>query len=263
MRTRVRSWCTAVAVVGVSLIGAACATKLDLKKFNGDNEALYRISYGAYQKHDWDDAVTGFEKLTLDLPAHDTLLSRSYFYLAQAHEHKGEFLLAAQSYNRLGESFPDDSLADRALFDAGRAYGRMWHRPSLDAQYGTSALASFEQMVTLYPGSKLVPDGQREIARLQEWFAIKDYRTGTHYQKRGAYDSAIIYYKDVIKNYPTTLTARSAALRLVDAYRRIKYRDDANDLCTQLRAQYPQDHEVRDRCGISTASVEPVAPASR
>jgi outer membrane assembly lipoprotein YfiO len=252
----------ALAVAIMSVVAIGCGTKLDLKKYNGDNEALYRISLRAFERHNWDDAVVGFEKLTLDLPAHDSLLSRSYYYLAQAHQHKGEHLLAAQSFSRLAESFPDDSLADRSLYNAGKAYEQMWRRPDLDATYGTSALASFEQMVTLYPGSPMAPDGQKQIAHLQEWFATKDYRTGYHYMRRGGYDSAIIYFKDVIKNYPTTGTARTASLRLVDAYRKIKYRDDANDVCAQLRAQYPQDREVKDRCGVTTAAAAVQPPGS-
>jgi outer membrane protein assembly factor BamD len=260
---RISKGLVAAAFLSVAAIG--CGTKLDLKKFNGDNEALYRISLRAFERHHWEDATVGFEKLTLDLPAHDTLLSRSYFYLAQAHEHKGEYLLAAQSYSRLAESFPDDSLADRSLYNSGRSYARMWRRPDLDAQYGTSALASFEQMVTLYPGSPLAPDGQKQIQRLQEWFAIKDYKTGYHYMHRGAYDSGIIYFKDVVKNYPQTPTAKTAQLRLVDAYRKIHYRDDANDVCTQLRASYPQDKDVRDKCGgPPVVGVVPAqAPAGR
>jgi outer membrane assembly lipoprotein YfiO len=245
------------AAVILSVVAIGCGTKLDLKKYSGDNEALYRISFRAFERHNWDDAVVGFEKLTLDLPAHDSLLSRSYYFLAQAHQHKGEYLLAAQSFSRLSESFPDDSLADQSLYNSGKAYEHMWRRPDLDAQYGTNALAAFEQMATLYPGSKLAPDAQKQIVHLQEWFAIKDYSTGYHYMKRGAFDSAIIYFKDVVKNYPTSSTARTASLRLVDAYRKIKYRDDANDVCAQLRAQYPQDREVRDRCGVTTASVQP------
>ena len=68
------------------------------------------------------DAVLDLLFDLLDLPAHDTLLSRAHWYLGQAHEHRRENLLAAQSYSRLAESFPDDSLADRSLYAAGRSY---------------------------------------------------------------------------------------------------------------------------------------------
>jgi outer membrane protein assembly factor BamD len=249
---RLRTFC----VVIVGFAAAACAGRLDVSKFKGTNEELYEKSFKAFQKHNWDDAVAGFEKLTLELPAHDTLLSRAHFYLGEAHEHRGEYLLAAQSYSRLAESFPDDSLADRALYDAGRSYQKMWHRPDLDASNGESALTSYQQLLSLYPGSPLAADGQRQIARLDEWFAIKDYLNGVHYYKHHAYDSAIIYLKDVVKNYPTTATARLAQLKLVDAYRAIKYQDDANDVCAQLRTSFPGDREVHQRCGIATASAQ-------
>jgi outer membrane protein assembly factor BamD len=251
-----------LALLAAAVFVAACGTKFDVKKYKGDNEQLYRISSREFARHNWDDAVQGFEKLTLDLPAHDTLLSRSYFYLAQAHEHKGEFLLAAQSYSRLAESFPDDTLADQSLYRAGQAYERMWRRPDLDAQYGEQALSSFQQLVTLYPGAKTAPAGQRQIDHLNEWFALKDYQTGRHYLRRGAYDSAIIYFKDVLKKYPTAATSRLASLRLVDAYRKIKYTDDANDVCAQLRTSYPQDREVQQRCGVGTVPSTPPRPPS-
>jgi outer membrane protein assembly factor BamD len=244
------------AFVIVGFATTACAGHLDVSKFKGTNEELYARSFKAFQKHNWDDAVAGFEKLTLELPAHDTLLSRSHYYLGEAHEHRAEYLLAAQSYSRLAESFPDDSLADRALYNAGRSYQKMWHRPDLDASNGEASLTSYQQLLSLYPGSPLAADGQRQIGRLNEWFAIKDYLNGVHYYKRRAYDSAIIYLKDVVKNYPTTATARQAQLKLVDAYRAIKYRDDANDVCTQLRTAYPGDRDVARECGIATASAQ-------
>ncbi len=83
----------AVVLVGV----AACRPEFQLKNFT-TNEALYTASLRAYDRHHWDNAIAGFEKLTTDLPARDTLLPRSYWYLASAHEHQDEHLLAAQSF---------------------------------------------------------------------------------------------------------------------------------------------------------------------
>ncbi len=255
--SRLRTTLAVAGTAALGLIAGSCAGHLDLAKFHGTNEELYARSVHAFTKHNWDDAVAGFEKLTLELPAHDTLLSRAHFYLGAAHEHRSEYLLAAQSYSRLAESFPDDSLADRSLYNAGRCYQKMWHRPDLDAQNGESALTSYQQLLSLYPGSPLAPDAQKQIGRLDEWFAQKDYTNGVHYYKRKAYDSSIIYFKDVVKNYPTTAMARRAQLKLVDAYRAIHYRDDANDVCTSLRTAYPGDREVRDHCGIAVSAQRP------
>ena len=45
--------------------------------------------------------------------------------------HRGvEMEMADKGIN--AETFPDDSLADDALFGAGRAYQRMWRKPALE-----------------------------------------------------------------------------------------------------------------------------------
>jgi outer membrane assembly lipoprotein YfiO len=238
-------------------MAAACRAPLDIKKFQGNPERLYVVSYQAFQHHRWDDAVAGFEKLTLDLPAHDTLLSRSYFYLGQAHEHKAEPLLAAQSFSRLADAFPDDSLAAPALFRAGRSYERLWRRPDLDDTYGQSALAEFQTLLALYPTSPLKDASDQQVAHLQEWFAEKDYLNGLHYYHFHAWDSGIIYLKDVIKNYPNVPVTRKAYLLLVDSYRKIHYKEDAADVCNTMRVTYPQDLEVQRKCGMtSTATAQ-------
>jgi len=130
----------------------------------------------------------------------------------------------------------------------------MWRKPELDAEYGENALTQYQTLLGLYPDSPLVPKVDEQIARLDEWFATKDYQTGYHYLKRKAYDSAIIYFKDVIRLHPAAPKTREAYLRLHEAYRAINYRDDARDLCDAMRKAYPADREVLRKCGPTAAA---------
>lgn len=241
----------------VLLFVVACRPELQLKQYT-TNEALYRASLGEFQHGRWDNAVTGFDKLTTDLPARDTLLPRSYWYLALAHQHSDEYLLAAQSFNRLVESFPDDSLADRAALEASRSYKQLWRKPELDANYGETALATYNTLLALYPTSPLVPTARREIADLEDWFAQKSYNAGMYYMRRKAYDSANIYFRDVLTRWPSTPTARRAGLSLVESYLKIQYRDDAASVCAQLRKQFGSDREVRESCSRFPETSVPV-----
>ena len=216
------------------LIVAACHPEFSLKDFTS-NEALYAASFKEYQHHKWDNAITGFEKLTTDLPARDTLLPRSYWYLASAHQHDSEYLLAAQSYSRILESFPDDSLADDAGLESARSYARLWRRPQLDPQYGETAIASYNTLIGLYPNSPVVKTAEREIADLENRLAIKDFEAGDYYFRKKAYDSGILYFKDVLQKFGTTPTARVAEMRLVEAYKAIKYPDAADHCAVRAR----------------------------
>src|SRR5205823_286182 len=135
-----------------------------------------------------------------------------------------------------------------------RSYWKMWRKPTLDPTYGQTSLATYNTLLGLYPTSPLLPQAQKELSELENWFAIKNYDAGMFYVRRGAYDSAILYFKDVLSRWPNSPTARQTALSLVQAYKAIRYREDASDLCTQLRKKYVSDAGVRIACnGIPDA----------
>jgi outer membrane protein assembly factor BamD len=250
-----------VLLVALLLAFAACHPEFQITRYP-TNEALYRAATEEYQRGRWDNAVSAFEKLTTDLPARDTLLPRAHWYLARAHEERGEHVLAATSFNRLVESFPDDSLGDDAALEAARSYRKMWRKPTLDPTYGESALATYNTLLGLYPDSPLAPAAKKELGELEEMFAQKNYLAGLYYFRRGGYDSGIIYFKDVVNKYPTSPAARLAQLRLVDSYKAIRYKEDATDACAALRKNYPEDAEVRTTCAGVAAPVPPTPPGT-
>jgi outer membrane protein assembly factor BamD len=232
------------------------------------NDALFQAALQQLKEHKWDDAVNGFQKLTTDLPARDPLLPQAYYYLGEAHTGRHEYILAAQSYSRIPESFPEDTLAGVATFDAGMSYSKLWRKPSLDSDYGQTALATLQSFLAAYPDSPLVDKAKTEIGKLTEWFAIKSYDAGMFYLKRKAYDSAIIYFTDVATGYPATEHARMALLRLVEAYGKIGYKEELAETCATLRQKYAGNAEVKDACASVPApahadsTVVPAAPVS-
>ena len=212
------------------------------------HQALYDASLGELKRHKWDNAIAGFEKLTTDLPARDPLLPTAYYYLGEAHMGKREFILAAQSYSRVAENFPEDTLADVSTYKTGIAYRRLWRRPGLDPEYGETARSTFQSFLAAYPDSPLRDSAQKQIELLDEWFGTKGYNNGVTYYKRKAYDSGIIYFRDVVKLYPKTDAARKSQIRLVQSYRQIKYKEDASEMCGTLEKNYSQDKDVAKAC---------------
>lgn len=240
-------------VVGV-LVAMACKPVFNAGAF-GSTEDLYKAAMTEYDAKRWENAIRAFERLTTELSPRDPRIGAAYLYLARAQEKRGDHLLAAKSYSRIYELLPQDTLADDALLASGIAYQRMWRKPVLDAEYGETAMTQLQTLEGLYPNSPLIPQANQHLAKLDEWFATKDYENGYHYLKRKAYDSAIIYFKDVIRLHPNATKTREAYLRLHEAYGAINYRDDARDLCVAMHKAYPDNRDVRDACG-------PAAPAA-
>jgi hypothetical protein len=64
----------------------------------------------------------------------------------------------------------------------------------------------------------------------------------------------------VIRLHPNAPKTRDAHLRLLEAYREIKYAEDARDLCDAMRKAYPNDREVAEECGPPPALAAPATP---
>jgi outer membrane assembly lipoprotein YfiO len=256
----VRRCARALAAAVPLLMTAACGPSFRVRNYPTP-DALFGASLIEFQKKRWDYAVEGFEKVTLDLGSRDPLLPAAYLYLGRAYDKRLEHLVAANTFARIIESFPEDTLADDALFEQGQAYGRLWRKPTLDQQYGVLAQQTYRTLVSAYPDSPLKERALTELARLDEWMATKDVEIGMHYKRRRAPDSAIIYFRDVLAQYPGTQASRRAGLALLDVYRTIKYTEDATELCATLVKNWPKDGPVLAACsGPAPATVGGTKP---
>ncbi len=247
------------ALLGAVVLGTGCGVAFQPAKFTS-NEALFRASLDKLRHHKWSDAAAGFDRLTLQLPARDSLMPLAMYYLGSAHEGADEHLLAAQAYSRMADAFPADTLADEAMYHAGVAYAELWRKPGLDASYGALAISTLETFRERYSTSPLLDEAQKEIAHLEQWLAKKAYDNGMFYLRRKSPYSAIIYFQDVVQQFPTTPQAKDALLRLVDVYRDVRYREDAKDACATLHARYPSDADVREACGPPPATAAVPSP---
>ena len=225
-------------VAALACVAAACGPNWAITNYP-TNEALFRASLLELQHGHSDNALAGFEKLTTDLPVRDTLLPRSYWYLALTHKDRSEYLL---------ESFSDDSLAPQAALEAARSYWKLWPKPSLDPTYGERALEAYTTVLALYPDKPAGDTATKEVAKLEGWFATKAYEAGLFYFRNGCPDCAIIYFKEVLARWPNSPRTRDALLRLAESYKQIKWKEDVSETCARLRESFPTDREVAIVC---------------
>ena len=156
--------------------------------------------------------------------------------------------MAAREFRGFSDDTPNDRLAPEALLRVGDVYTDLWRRPELDPSYGQTALATYQELLNRYANSRAAPRAQARITELQERFAYKEYRAALFYFKLKAYDSAILYLKDVVATYPRSAIAPDALVKLVEAYQRLGYQEDVRETCDYLRRFHPNAVRGGSRC---------------
>ncbi len=254
------------AVLGVSLGAAACGVSntpepatapAPVESSQGappeQVDSMWRLAEANVRRGKWSDAQEQLERVLLEFPPGDARAPQARFWVAEARYAMGNHLEAAREFRRVSDETPNHPLAPEALLRVGDVYADLWRRPELDPSYGQTAVATYQELLNRYPGTTAATRAQTRTNDLQEKFAYKAYRAALYYYRLKAYDSAILYLKDLVATYPRAAIAPAALVKLVEAYERLGYREDVQETCGYIRQFHPRAPGVREVCPTDTA----------
>ena len=210
--------------------------------------ALWRRALALYRHGKWSKAATQLERVILELPPGDTLATEARFRLAECYLGQRNQLQAAREFRKVSDDAPNSRLAPEALLRVGDAYFDLWRRPELDPTYGQTALGTYQELLSRYPDTPVAARARLRIGELENWFARKDLKSALYYYRLKAYDSAILYLKDIAAKYPRASVTPQALLKLVAAYRTLGYSEDRLETCGYLRRFHPTTRGVDAAC---------------
>jgi outer membrane protein assembly factor BamD len=211
-------------------------------------DELWRRAEAAVRHGKWSDASKLLDRLLLEFAPGDPRIARAHYYLGEAYYAQGRHLEAAREFRKSSDETPNDPIAPEALLRLGDVYADLWRRPELDPTYGQTALATFQELLNRYPSTTAGKRAELRITELNERFAYKAYRAALYYFRLKAYDSAILYLKDLVANYPKAAVVPEALLKLVQAYKHLGYREDVQETCGYIQRFHPRTPGARDVC---------------
>lgn len=262
MRLKVRGIVVA-ALMGLAACGKhapkTSVTPLSATATPEELQALWVRATKEFTRGKWNKAATLYERVTLEVPPGDTLATAAHFRLAECYFGQRTQLQAAREFRKVSDDAPTSRLAPEALLRAGDAYADMWRRPELDPTYGQTALATYQELLSRYPDAPAAARARLRITELEEMFARKDYKTATYYYRLKAYDSAILYLKDIAATYPRATVTPQVLVTLVQAYRKVNYPEDVTETCGYIRRYHPTTPGVDQVCPVAadTAAAAP------
>jgi outer membrane protein assembly factor BamD len=238
-------------LLAVAVLAGCGSGNPQLSGFDGDQLLAYGIERMEAEK--WDDAARAFETFIFQYPTHPQY-QEVRFRLGEVYYEREDYLSAASEFARLADDFPAGDLADDARYRVCRAYSEVSPGPQLDQEYTRTAITHCESLLGYYPNSEFATEARELIARLRNKLAEKVFMTGRNYLRQGYYDSAIIYFDDVVDQFPGTGAAPKALAALFEAYTEIGYTEDATAAKERLLRDYPESEEARRLGGAAADS---------
>ncbi len=121
---------------------------------------------------------------------------------------------AIMMFKDLIDKYPNSELIDKARYQLAECSKEVSLKPDYDQTPTIVAREEFEDFVKKHPDSELSSEAKEIIDKLKYKEAQNAYNIAEFYEKREVFKSAIIYYKDVVRNYPDTEWAQKATERL-------------------------------------------------
>ena len=216
-------------------------------------DSIWRQAEQAVRAGKWGDAEKLIDRAVLEFSPGDPRIARAHFLLGEARFAQNRQLEAAREFRRASDETPNDPIAPQALLRLGDVYADLWRRPELDPTYGQTALSTYQELLNRYPGSEAAKRAQVRMTDLNERFASKAYKAGLFYFRLKAYDSAILYFKDLVATYPKARVVPDALVKLVQAYRALGYREDVQETCGYIRRFHPRAPKAGEVCPTNPA----------
>ena len=210
-------------------------TALSEQATSAEIDSLWTKAQHAVRRGQWGDAQKYLDRVLLEFPPGDSRATLAHMYSGEAQFALGSHLQAAREFRKVSDDTPNDPLAPEALLRVGDVYADLWRRPELDPSYGQTSLSTYQELLNRYPGTTAAKRAQERIDDLQERFAVKEYKAALYYMRLKAFDSAILYLKDLVATYPKSSVAPDALIRLVQAYRTLGYKEDVTETCGYIR----------------------------
>lgn len=150
----------------------------------------------------------------------------SLYLSAMANMKAHSYDAAATVFRKYYQTYPRGRYAEAARFNCGKSLYNVIPEPKLDQTETYNAVTEFQNFIETYPTSKLRPEAQEMIFKLQDKLVEKEYQSAKLYfdlgnyignGTNGNYNACIVTAENAIKDYPYTTRREEFSILILRA----------------------------------------------
>lgn len=210
-----------------------------------DGDDLFELGAREFQEEDWDETIRVFERFLFADPSHERIVD-GRMYLARAYFNRGDYITAASEFSRILDRHPGNALAPDAALGVCKSYVALSPHIQRDQGYTVQAVSSCDNVAEDFGSFEVSVEAEALRDQMREKLARKTLIAGEFYFRRKLYDSGVIYFNDVLTNYPRTDSAAQALLRLYQSYTEIGWDREAGEARERLLRDFPDSEAAEE-----------------
>ena len=210
-----------------------------IKEINQELEMInaYKLGFENINKADYFYAAKNFLEAELLFPQSDwapkAALMASYAYYLQ-----DNYAQARANLERYIKTYPSDKRIVYGHFLLAMCYYETIEDEKKDLEPLLIAKTKFNFIINNYPDTDFAIDARFKVDLISDILASKEMYIGRHYLKKEKWIPAINRFKNILKDYDTTIYAEEAMHRLVEVYYHIGLVDEAKRYAILLGYNY-------------------------
>ncbi len=135
---------------------------------------------------------------------------RASLAIAESYEKRAKYQEAYERWSQISSRWPTGEIGKNALLSMARCKHAAYRGPKYDASDLVSAKSYYENFMTRYPEEAKKYEIEKRLEQITEQISYKEYTIADYYDRTGSEESAEIYCKIILDEWPQTTGAKRA-----------------------------------------------------
>lgn len=198
------------------LSGTGCKSKFEQLRASNDIAKKYQAAVKLYEKKDYSKALILFDDLVQRYRGRAEA-EDLYYYYAYTNYKLRDYTTARYNFKIFADTYPNSEKAEECRFMAAYCYYLDSPIYSLDQANTIKAIEALQLFINLYPNSDRGQEAGKLIQDLRDKLETKSFENAKLYLTISDYKSAVIAFKNSMRDYPDTKYAEEMEFLMIKA----------------------------------------------
>lgn len=198
------------------LLVQGCKSKFEKLLASNDISKKYQEAIKFYDKKDYNKALTLFDDLVQRYRGRAEA-EDLYYYYAFTNYKLRDYTTARYHFKIFADTYPNSPKAEECRYMAAYCFYLESPVYSLDQTNTLKAIEALQLYINLYPRSERVAEAGKLIQDLRDKLETKSFENAKLYLDISDYKSAVIAFKNSLRDYPDTKYAEEMSYLIIKA----------------------------------------------